>query len=326
MNQRILLVLSQIFLFSMKAALVNLSDKIFEDSRFRLNDSAIKYGIDLVFSYDFAEIMGTEFFQKNKKILEQPKGLGYWLWKPFIIFEVLNKISDGDVVVYSDCGIEIVDRLDSLIEICSEKQPVMLFSNGDLVNAQWTRRDCFILMNADSKKYWFSLQCDAAFALFRKSPESIAFVKEWLFYCSDERIISDLPNSCGKRNLPGFLEHRRDQSVLSILAKKHKIELFRCPTQYGNHYKAQALRIKGEFNCLSQFDQKQVSFYSKTPFINSPYHQLLNHQRTPRQLEANNPETQTLYQRVIVFAIRKWKKTLSWVHRVIICRYFRSDL
>ena len=38
------------------------------------------------------------------------------------------------------------------------------------------------------------------FNLFKKSAFSIKFVKEWLNYSSDKRIISDDENQCGKKN------------------------------------------------------------------------------------------------------------------------------
>jgi len=52
------------------------------------------------------------------------------------------------------------------------------------------------------------------------------------------------------------------------------------PTQFGNHYKAKPFRIKGEFNCISQKNIRQVDYYAKTPFLNSPYFQLLDQHRS----------------------------------------------
>ncbi|MFA6571356.1 MAG: hypothetical protein WCT77_08975, partial [Bacteroidota bacterium] len=46
-------------------------------------------------------------------------------------------------------------------------------------------------------------------------------------------IISNSQNVTGN-NLEGFINHRYDQSVLSLLVFKHKINLFCDPTQYGN--------------------------------------------------------------------------------------------
>lgn len=56
------------------------------------------------------------------------------------------------------------------------------------------------------------------------------FVEEWLRYCRDERILTDIPNESGYPNLTGFVDHRHDQSVLSLLAEKYHINLYRKPS------------------------------------------------------------------------------------------------
>src|SRR5687768_7868990 len=138
----------------MKVALTNLSDKLYNDSRFRLNASAKKFGIENINSYDFDDLKATTFYRKHKKILDLPKGRGYWLWKPFIILETMKDLSEGDIVIYSDSGIEFIDSPDPLIKICSEKEDILLFANGNFTNSLWTKRCCFILMDCDDKKYW----------------------------------------------------------------------------------------------------------------------------------------------------------------------------
>jgi hypothetical protein len=299
----------------MKVVLTNLSNKLYEQSRLRLNNSARQHGISEINSFDFEDLKKYSFYEENKRILDAPKGIGYWLWKPFIILETMKSICDDDIIVYSDCGIELIENLDPLISICKEQQPVLLFANENLKNKFWTKRDCFVLMNCDSKKYWNGLQSDAAFSLFRKSEKSIQFLNEWLKYSTDERILTSQPNVCGKKNFFGFKEHRWDQSVLSLLAIKHDIELFRVPTQFGNHYKAAKYRIKGEFNCVNQVYQKQVNFYSSKPYTNSPYPQLLNHHRTKENTDTIVEKKSSVLKKVIKSGKRRWGKTVRFISR-----------
>jgi hypothetical protein len=265
----------------MKAVLTNASNDLFKDSRVRLNESAQRFGIG-VNSYDLEEIRSTLFYAENRGVLDSPKGIGYWLWKPYIVLETMRNLQDGDVVIYSDCGHEIIASLDPLIQICANEQPVLLFANGDLRNSMFTKMDCFLLMDCNTKKYWRGTQADASFALFRKSPEAIKYLKEWMKYGRDIRIISSNPNTLGKKNKPDFVEHRWDQSIMSLLAIRHQIPYYRVPSQYGNHYKLPAYRVPGEFNQLNQYQQQQVDYYAEAPFENSPYGQLLNHHRTKR--------------------------------------------
>jgi hypothetical protein len=269
----------------MKIALTNLSDGLYADSRLLLNRSAKAFGINDIFSFDFDDIKASDFYRANEEILTSAKGLGYWLWKPYIILEAMKQMSDGDIVIYSDCGIEIIASLHPLIKLCSDKEPILVFGNANHVNASWTKRDCFILMECDSERYWFGPHCDAGFALFQKTDFTLRFLNEWLHFGQNKHVITDLPNACGKDNLAGFVEHRRDQSILSLLTRKYEIALYRMPTQFGNHYKMHAYRVCDEFNCINQADYTQVNFYHFLPYYNSPYGQLLFHHRKKNHLQ-----------------------------------------
>jgi hypothetical protein len=92
-----------------------------------------------------------------------------------------------------------------------------------LMEKQWTKKDTFILLNADDQKIVDTAQVLATFILIKKSSKSIKFLEEYRDSCQDERIVSDLDNQLGQDNHPDFITHRHDQSVFSILAKKSSI-------------------------------------------------------------------------------------------------------
>ena len=57
-------------------------------------------------AYD-ANVMDDTFKQKNAHILNQGRGAGYWLWKPYIIYKWLTDDSmedDNSYLIYSDAG------------------------------------------------------------------------------------------------------------------------------------------------------------------------------------------------------------------------------
>jgi hypothetical protein len=91
-----------------------------------------------------------------------------------------------------------------------------------------------------------------------------------------------MPNTTGKNDLGDFREHRHDQSILSLMAQKYRLPLYRMPTQYGNHYKTYPYRLNEEFNCVNQYRQQQVKHYAVVPYYNSPYFQLLDHHRSKK--------------------------------------------
>jgi len=133
------------------------------------------------------------------------------------------------------------------------------------------------MMNCDSPKYWDAEQVMGSFSLYLNNDSNRALVEEWLHHGCNKNILTDILNICGLENLPEFKEHRHDQSILSLLAVKHKLEVFRNPSQTGNRHKMEQFRHPGE-----------VRGYARKPYTNSPYDTLLNHHREPKSLK-NKP-------------------------------------
>jgi hypothetical protein len=185
------------------------------------------------------QTLDKDFYVKNKHILDQTRGGGYWLWKPFIIHKVLNLVSDGDYVLYLDSGTAIVGDLNLLFKASESVGDIMLFENRDgnplrevWINKLWTKRDCFIKLNCDAEHYHNGPQCVGGIQLYKKTPTSLKFVQEYYEMCQDESVITDSPSRLGN-NFKEFIDHRHDQSVLSLLALKHNIKLQPNPSETG---------------------------------------------------------------------------------------------
>src|ERR1700680_476355 len=139
----------------MKTHLVCYASDRFLASQQRLIDSALRHGIDQVNAWNRTKLEQTTFYPAHKSILDLPRGGGYWLWKPFIIEELLKEIPAGDVIVYLDAGIEVIGDLSPLIALCRDKGGILLFAGhyddvrapGPNVCRKWTKRDCFIAMD-----------------------------------------------------------------------------------------------------------------------------------------------------------------------------------
>ena len=48
--------------------------------------------------------LNNNFLNKYEEIMKNKKGAGFWIWKHQIIKQEVEKVSDGDIVVYSDAG------------------------------------------------------------------------------------------------------------------------------------------------------------------------------------------------------------------------------
>jgi len=203
-----------------------------------LEESSLNIGkVDQFVRYNSFDLQADRFWQENQRILSEPLGAGYWIWKPFIILQTMKKCDDGDIVLYTDAGIKVIDNLDPLFEIIKRsKDNRMLFAltmiYGSHLHSEYTKRDCFILMGQDEPKYWNERMLNAAFSVWMKTPKNIQFLSEWQYYLKDSRVVTYEPNTCGQPNLPDYIDHRHDQAVLSLLSLKYGRELYREPTQF----------------------------------------------------------------------------------------------
>lgn len=88
-------------------------------------------------------------------------------------------------------------------------------------------------MNVDKPSVYNTSAGLASFLIVRKSLMSMTFISEWLTYSQDSRVITDDANTLGLNNYAHFQEHRHDQSILSLLAKKWNLTIYYDPSQHG---------------------------------------------------------------------------------------------
>ncbi len=191
--------------------------------------SALEHGVDKVISYSPSDI-DAKFFAENRHILNSSRGAGYWLWKPYIILKTMKQINYGDFLVYADAGSAYVNDVSILIDQMQVNEDYVMVFDQPYIEREWTKRDAFILMECDEPKYSESHQIMATYLVIKKTKDAEFFVEEWLRYCCDQRIISDDENVMGLDNYCGFVENRHDQTVLSLLAKKHKLRVYEDPS------------------------------------------------------------------------------------------------
>lgn len=236
----------------MKKVHISFGDEKYYGSLKLLEKSSHKYGSDVFKTYTKEWLMTSVFWKENLSILSQPRGAGYWIWKPFIILNTFKELDENDIVLYTDAAMFAINDLNPLFELAEKNSIVVFRIGGGHINKVWTKRDCFILMDADKPEFHNESQLTASYSLWKKNTKTIEFLEEYQRYLKDPRIVTDIPSTLGK-NYPEFKDHRHDQSVISILSQKHNIERFRDPSQFG----------------LPEISQ----------FSNSQYKQIFNHHR-----------------------------------------------
>lgn len=177
-----------------------------------------------------------------RSMFEYDRGCGYWSWKPLIIQTDMNLLSDGDILIYADAGIEFINNVNHIIDRMD--QDIFLFGNM-YEHAHWCKRDIVeAVMGGDAFYRWpwrrfnqeaqRGKQVQASVIFFRVNDNTRAFVKEWLDWCLFEggRLIDDSPSRTP--NHPEFQENRHDQAILTTMAYRDGIKLHWWPAQYND--------------------------------------------------------------------------------------------
>lgn len=178
--------------------------------------SAINKGVDVIKSYRKHHI-DKKFYQTNKHILEQPRGVGYWLWKPYFILKTLKEIPENDIVIYLDAGVLIIEDITPLVNL-TENHDIILFENS-YKNRGFIKRDTMILMGMDKQQYLEEKQLVGSRMIFKNTKEARIFVSNWLKYCKDEHTLTDIPSK--NKEFYDFIDHRHDQAILTLLHLKN---------------------------------------------------------------------------------------------------------
>lgn len=203
-----------------------------------LKKSAINY-FDSIHCVSLDDI-DVEFKKNNENILSQKRGAGYFLWKPYFINKILQTMEENDILFYVDAGNVFISDPEILYSHLNKNNGIVLFDNRDGMqnglaaqNFISCKRDCFVLMDCDNEEYVFGTHLNASYIILENNEFTKKFTSEWLEICQNEDILTDTPNRFGD-NYPGYYDHRHDQSILSLLAIKHKINPLIDPSEWGN--------------------------------------------------------------------------------------------
>jgi hypothetical protein len=174
---------------------------------------------DLKEDKDFWKNHGT-FVENNKR------GYGYWLWKPYIVKKTLDHMKEGEILFYADAGCKfnvghpVKDLLDKFDHMRKTKK---IIRGCTCPEVYWTKMDLVKLLKMETHPKLKGPQyCATAFMLI-KTPEIVNVINEWwnISIRDNYHYINNSPSI--SKNHAGFKEHRHDQSIFSLLVKKHNI-------------------------------------------------------------------------------------------------------
>lgn len=217
---------------------INYSDDRFKNARKYNSTTAKKQGgADKVIEYGPDNLpIDIKGKYPNWSVINDPVIGRYCLWRPYIILDALGKCNEGDYVCYCDAGAYFIKPIQLLIDQMEHNNDEIMLFGLPFVEKEWTKRDVFLYFDADSQQYTDTQQILSTIFIIKKSKETSAFFEEYREAAEKmPEIFTDEDNILGKGNYSEFIANRHNQSVLSILAKKHNLNIYRDPSEYGIH-------------------------------------------------------------------------------------------
>lgn len=240
----------------------------------RLIDSVKKFGIHKIDKWGRQRLLKTDFYDKHRWVLEHKLGAGFWLWKPYIIYEALKKMKEGDLLMYLDCGFYLIDDPEPLLKLCVENEGIYFPQmDGEGTIGMLMKRRALDLMGVLNERYLKAPSVVANVQIYQKNDKTMKFVKDYLDWCSVPEVLmnDEFLNLKPYDGEPANQRHLHDQSIISVLKERDGIIGFRCPYQHGNHQKPKHLRVEGE--------ELLHPYVEETDFPNSQYPTILHYEK-----------------------------------------------
>jgi hypothetical protein len=187
----------------------------------------------------------SEFLEKNGKFIQNnPRGYGYWIWKPYIVLHTLKKMNENDILLYMDSGCTFRNhpRFQEYINFVTEsKQGILSFCLKENIEKRWTKMDVFVELQCEEDKYKNTPQICATAFLLKKCNYSIDVMNQWYENCCKHHLINDDINL---KNESCFIENRHDQSLFSLTLKKNGIHFLTEDYEFGHNFPFHDTRLK----------------------------------------------------------------------------------
>ena len=217
----------------MRIHLVTFASPRFRHRQFLLGWSALANGVvDTVTHWTPDKLLAAGFENRCPTIRLTERGSGFYAWKPFIIQKKLEVAPEGDIVFYCDVGRTFPYKLlSSSLQVFldwmkTHKQSIMpgiqIPWGGPM--SMWTKRDAFVVTSLDTPSIHAAAPIQASFSMWINSLDSKEIVADWMSLSGQRQMISDDPSVLGLPELSGYKEHRHDQSILSLVCLKKKLQ------------------------------------------------------------------------------------------------------
>ena len=176
-----------------------------------------------------------EFTLKHENFMKShPRGLGLWIWKSAILSYQIDQLKDNEMVLLLDAGCQLnsteesTRRFREYIELCKSNEMLLMqipknsFGYENLSDAAWTKKSVLDLLDPFSN-YRKTNQIQSGIIFATKSDKSQRVAKKWLDLCRESQYKFLVDPAPHEPQAPDFIQHRWEQSILSLLLKSEEI-------------------------------------------------------------------------------------------------------
>jgi hypothetical protein len=170
--------------------------------------------------------ISNEFKNKYDYILKY-NSAGCWIWKAEIIRQLLKTTSNGDIIIYADAGCTLnlndksKENFDKYIDLTNRYNMLRFELRGELPEWKYTNKFAleFFRDNYNLKKeHALSNQLVGGIIYVNVCEHSRKYFDMFFeIVDKDHDLITSKYDQC--ENVKGFVSHRHDQSILSLLSK-----------------------------------------------------------------------------------------------------------
>tara|TARA_Y100000389_G_scaffold163662_1_gene167011 strand:+ start:74 stop:868 length:795 start_codon:yes stop_codon:yes gene_type:complete len=215
-----------------RAHFISYGDHNFSASVDRIEQEAREFdAFSTVSVYKNKDFYDEDFRRRFGHIIAQPRGSGYWIWKYYLINEKMKEIQDGEFIVYCDAGCMLNSigkaRYYQYLDMLRKSEyGVLSFQLNSpepdkLLEKKWTTRQIFEAVGVDGNgEIANSRQLVATVKIWKKCDHARLLLDEYRRVLDhDPLLITDHYNLDGQSAC--FVENRHDQSIWSLIRKKH---------------------------------------------------------------------------------------------------------
>ena len=218
----------------MKIIFISYGDVVFKKSLKRIVKEAKSLKIfDKVIAYTPADLP-EEIMQSP--LMQYKRGGGYWLWKPYLIWETMQKYPDA-IIVYADAGCTLnknydewnlwLDKMHNTDTILTHYQPNKdygwdVFDSQSVEIVTWTKKKTleFFDHKFHSKKWHHCNKIWGGFIIAKNNSKLIKDVLD-IMLSYPELVLDPIDAELSDQH-PEFCQHRHDQSIITPLAYWYK--------------------------------------------------------------------------------------------------------